>query len=79
MGKPKITVNTLAHIFFGKILKINRCFFNPFWQKSRLNYIAFHKNDAFYEKYLAKRRVKGRRFVKRDIVMENKNTANMFD
>ena len=35
-------------------------------------YIAFHKNDAFYEKYLAKRRVKGSRFVGRDIVMENK-------
>ncbi len=52
---------------------------SSFRQKSRLHYIAFHKNDAFYEKYLAKRRVKGRRFVKRDIVMENKNTANMFD
>ena len=45
---------------------------SSFRQKLRLNYIAFLKNDVFYEKYLAKRRVGGSRFVKRDIVMENK-------
>ena len=78
MGKSKITVNILAHIFLGKILKINRCFFNPFWQKSRLNYIAFHKNDAFYEKYLAKRRVGGEPFCRKGY-RKGKQNLNVYE
>ena len=46
-----------------------------FIEKPRLNNISFHKNHAFCEKYTAKRRVGGSRFVGGGIVGGNINSS----